>query len=562
MKIISRYLLKEHVGPFFFSLTALTSIMLLQYIARRFGDLVGKGLSWWVITKFFLLSIPFTVAMTLPMAVLVAVLYAFSRLAAENEITALKAGGVSMKTLMVPALGAGTAMAFVMLLFNDQVLPRANHELAILQADIFNTKPTFALRPQVINPIKEGQLYLRADHLDEGSSRMRGVVIYDVSDPTRRRTIYADSGLIAAAPNHSDLVMTLFHGEIQTVETQRPDQLERLFYRRLQQMVPGVMKAFQQSGTDSAQKSDREMSVCEMQAELARYSAALQRTHNDMLRVQWEEKKSAGVKVAPLALDSIRPTYGIGGLYCTITDRLQKLLHVKEAHAAELPEGLAAVRAWQDTVRATLTPRPMAPDTARATHGLARLANDTTRLKRDTTVKLDSTGSTYRGLLPRTAIPDSVRPSSASAATNEMQMSEARIQLEDSRYYVSRYSIEIHKKFALATACIVFVLIGAPIALRFPRGGVGLVIGVSLLIFSIYYVALIAGESLANKGLVSPFWAMWAANVIFFLISLLLLARMGREASTSRGGDFSEAMLRLRARFGRLFGRRATEEYA
>ena len=64
MKIINRYVLKEHVGPFVFALSALTSLLLLQYIARRFGDLVGRGLSWQVIVKFFLLSLPFTVAMT------------------------------------------------------------------------------------------------------------------------------------------------------------------------------------------------------------------------------------------------------------------------------------------------------------------------------------------------------------------------------------------------------------------------------------------------------------------------------------------------------------------
>ena len=103
VKIITRYILKEHIGPFVFALSALTSLLLLQYIARRFGDLVGRGLSWQVITEFFLLSVPFTVAMTLPMAVLVSVLYAFTRLASENEITALKAGGVSSRALMRPA---------------------------------------------------------------------------------------------------------------------------------------------------------------------------------------------------------------------------------------------------------------------------------------------------------------------------------------------------------------------------------------------------------------------------------------------------------------------------
>ena len=66
MKILHKYILKEHVGPLVFSLSALTSLLLLNYIARQFGQLVGKGLPWSVILEFLALSIPFTVAMTLP----------------------------------------------------------------------------------------------------------------------------------------------------------------------------------------------------------------------------------------------------------------------------------------------------------------------------------------------------------------------------------------------------------------------------------------------------------------------------------------------------------------
>jgi lipopolysaccharide export system permease protein len=104
VKIIHKYVLREHLGPLVFAVSALTSLMLLNYIAKQLGNLVGKGLSGTVILEFFLLSIPFTIAMTLPMAVLVSVLYAFSRLAAENEITAMKANGVSMRRLLVPVL--------------------------------------------------------------------------------------------------------------------------------------------------------------------------------------------------------------------------------------------------------------------------------------------------------------------------------------------------------------------------------------------------------------------------------------------------------------------------
>ena len=145
VKILHKYVLKEHLGPLTFALSALTSIMLLNYIAKNFGELVGKGLPWTAIAEFFLLSIPFTVALTMPMAVLVASLYAFSRLAAENEITALKASGIGLPRVLAPVMIAGLGVTVLMLLFNDQLLPRTNHMLAQLRNDIAQKKPTFAL---------------------------------------------------------------------------------------------------------------------------------------------------------------------------------------------------------------------------------------------------------------------------------------------------------------------------------------------------------------------------------------------------------------------------------
>ena len=62
MKILTKYILKEHLAPLLFSLSALTSLMLLNYVAKQFGQLVGKGLPPRVIAEFLLLSVPFTVA--------------------------------------------------------------------------------------------------------------------------------------------------------------------------------------------------------------------------------------------------------------------------------------------------------------------------------------------------------------------------------------------------------------------------------------------------------------------------------------------------------------------
>lgn len=142
------------------------------------------------------------------------------------------------------------------------------------------------------------------------------------------------------------------------------------------------------------------------------------------------------------------------------------------------------------------------------------------------------------------------------------EMIDAKIRIDDARHRRNRYGVEIQKKFSLAAACIVFVLVGAPIALRFPRGGVGLVIGVSFAVFAIYYVGLIGGESLANNNIITPFWAMWADNVIFVIVGLILLSRMGHEGVTSRGGSMGEFMDATRMWFARQTRRAGTGRQA
>src|SRR5207248_1217327 len=98
--------------------------------------------------------------------------------------------------------------------------------------------------------------------------------------------------------------------------------------------------------------------------------------------------------------------------------------------------------------------------------------------------------------------------------------------LHAARERAAAYEVEIQKKYAIAVACLVFALVGAPIALRFQRGGVGLVLGVSVAVFTIYYIGLIGGEELGDRLILSPFFAMWTPNVIFATAGLFGLWRI------------------------------------
>ena len=591
MKIINKYVLKEHVGPLVFALTALTSLLLLNYIAKRFGDLVGKGLGWNVIGEFFMLSVPFTVAMTLPMAVLVSTLYAFSRLAAENEITALKASGVGMTRVLVPVLFGATGLAVFMLFFNDQVLPRANHRLSTLQQDIARKKPTFALKSQVINEVSPGKLSLKADYIDQATSWLHVVTIYDLSDPVRRRTIYADSGRMELVGD--DLQLTLYSGNMQEVPKSDVTQLQRLFYDVDRIRVRGVVNELNRSDSTNTYKGDREMSVCEMQKEYATHEldfAVARFTLEHALTSATRELTTGATATQLPATTSMPPSAGlneassqagytvlppgfkpkpartIGRVYCDLLKKVSKTKMpplVKTASAAELPAMLRqqpAAQQPQDTAGRRPPPRRILM--GGSTAAPAPPANPAPPAARTDTVQpspaiapvqIPAASGMGSGFVP----PKGSVSSAVGALDVAGTIDASRSRMRENRDQMTRYGVEIQKKFALSAACIVFVLIGAPIALRFPRGGVGLVIGVSLVVFAIYYVGLIAGESLADRNFLSPFWAMWAANVILTIVGLILLARMGREGATSRGGDLTEFFESFRsnvAKIGRRIG--------
>ena len=527
MKTLSRYVLREHFGPLAFSFTALTSLLLLNFIAKRFGDLVGKGLPWTVIVEFFLLAIPFTLAMTLPMAVLVSVLYAFSRLAAESEITALKASGVGMWTVLRPVLLAATVIAAGMVFFNDQLLPRANHRLRTLQTDIGRTKPTFALREQVINDVVPGRLSIRAARIDKATNRMYEVTIHDFGDVTKRRTIVADSGDLALAAS-GDLRLTLWNGEMTELPPNAPGRMSRLRYLQDVIVVRGVANSFMRDTSDNF-KSEREMGVCEMQAQVDRAEHDLAR-ERAQVRAQLARATRALTRgtidsVGTFPDSSAALPFSIGRAYCDGAAALARLVGRGDSTAAR---PLAA---------ADTTDRPTAMETPIA----AQPAFGDTAQR---TVPAGAGTTTPPGGRPPAgvAVPASVyelAPGNVAAGTGVV-IDQAVLRLQGARAVSAQYAVEVHKKFSLAAACVVFVLLGAPIALRFPRGGVGLVIGASLVVFALYYVCLIGGESLADDLKVAPWLAMWAANAVFTVVGGVLFLRMGREGVTARGGDLGE----------------------
>jgi lipopolysaccharide export system permease protein len=486
MRILTRYLLKSHIGPFLFALVTLTGILFVNTIARRFEELAGKGLPVSVILEVFVLSLPHILALTLPMAVLVATLYAFSTLAADNEITALKAGGINLVRLIMPLVFAATLFAFFMLWFNDRVLPDANNRLKGLMADVAAKTPTLTLSENVVNRIQtrdyRAKYWIRPGRIDDDTRTMHDVVIYDLSNPRNARTVYADSGRMTLNPQQTDLMLTLYDGVIHESPEQNPTELQRVAFREQRLEMKGIGTELQRSTHEY--RSDREMSIAMLQ----------------------EVVDSARIRLATVRQEG---------------------------------------REQADNVLAGLLAGPERPNTdLPPSAGLGLGVSDITDMqeRRRRTAISDADDLMYRAAIEAQRIANN-------ASTEQDRM--------------NQYLVELHKKFAIPFACIIFVLIGAPLAVRFPRGGVGMVIAASLAIFGIYYTSLIGGESLGDRGTIAPFWGPWAPNLLFGLLALAALSRIGRETATSRGGGIDDIWIGVRTFFtGRWLRRRRSADRA
>jgi lipopolysaccharide export system permease protein len=412
----------------------------------------------------------------------------------------MRASGISGFQVLKPVLIWGACMAAFNFVFVDQVLPRSNARLRSLLIDIGRKKPTFELREQVINEVPPSQYFLRASRIDAATGRMRGITIYDVGGEASRRVIYADSGMMAYAEGQTDLSLRLYDGSIHQYRPSEPTRFQLTYFAVNDIRVKNVYDQLERNTSESI-RGDREMSTCEM-------LKVIHDAERDQQAARQERKSLAErdlrllLNLPPPQDSRPAPPDTVERGYCGWVESLERAVLPKTAKA-QTPAQVPARRAAPSAPVAT--PKPQRP---------AQLAT------------------------PKLPVPPKgrVRLSSWSEVTSAAD----RVREADQR--ADRYAVEVHKKWAISMACVSFVIIGIVMALRFPRAGIGLVIGGGLAVFSIHYVGLTAGESLADRGLISPWLAMWLPNIVLTIVGVFGLLRVSRESGTTRGGDFQEIL--------------------
>ncbi|MDW8465696.1 MAG: LptF/LptG family permease [Chloroherpetonaceae bacterium] len=470
MKILTRYILKQHIAPFIFAFSTVIFVFTVQFLTRTLDRLVGKGLPIETIVELVVLQMAWMVVLAAPMASLVATLMTFGNLTSSLEMTAIRAGGISLWRVLVPVMVAGLVLTYLAERFGNIILPEANHRAKVLMMDISRQKPAFALKDNVFSDMIYGYAIMARKTVDT-TSKLYGITIYDYSQPNVTALITADSAEMEFSSDGNHLLMTLYQGEMHEI-----DRDTRLSYRKVSFYLHRVLfdatgYSFERSDESSVSRGDRELSA------------------SDMLAIC--DSLTLHIKAAQQTFQQ------------NLSEFLRELI---------LPSAL-----FRDSLRAQLdvSPEHLSRDVDSV---LTDLAQHTT-----TNFSLDSLGYLRRiaGERREAAVDYAI-----TILRNNMTVtSSALYTIDNQELAISAYMVEVHKKYALPFACFFFVLVGVPLGVLAKRGGFGVGAGLSLIFFLLYWVFLIGGEKLADRQLISPAVAMWSGNVAILLVGIVLLIR-------------------------------------
>jgi lipopolysaccharide export system permease protein len=199
-------------------------MLILQFFWVYIDDLMGKGLSVWVILELLFYVSASLIPLALPLAILLSSLMTFGNLAEHNELTALKSSGFSLLRIMRPLITIMGIIAVSTFLFANFVIPAANLKWHTLIYDIQNKKISTLLTPGVYSKHFEG-FAIKIDSLN--GNRCQGVTIHDYTQPSQLRTVRAKEATVYKSVNGRYLFLDLKNGSIlEELEIQTPMYLQ------------------------------------------------------------------------------------------------------------------------------------------------------------------------------------------------------------------------------------------------------------------------------------------------------------------------------------------------
>jgi len=411
----------------------ITFILFVNFLLRAIDRFLGKGLDLITILEYLFLNLAWILALSVPMAVLLATLMTFGRLSEDNEINAMRASGIGFLTIMRAPILFGIIITLVLIYFNNFILPEMNFKARLLSGDIYRKRPDMNIEPGIFLDNLPDYSMIVGGKSKKGI--MTDVRIFSKGSKEAQTSIHANSGNLNTLEDA--FLLTLYDGEIHELGQKDYTNYRRIIFDKHVINIPA--KDLLLNRRDSTNRSDREMTVPMMLRKINSYEKRLNIVYKRLS----------------------------GNFFRTIGDSI-------------LPSSIEQGKQFIE-------------------NNLYKIRNNTTLTKAQIIKKEKRIKNLERQI------------------NNEFNL------IKSYKKSKNKYGVEIHKKFSIPFACVLFVLLGAPLGVMSKKGGFAVSTSLSFGFFLIYYILLIGGEEMADRNILSPSVGMWTPNLIILCIAFYLL---------------------------------------
>src|SRR5271157_4057457 len=226
MRILTRYILREVVSHALIGAAVFTFVLFTRDLGRILELVVRNSAPLPSVAEIFFFTVPVALTYTIPMGVLVGILIGLSRLAADSEITAMRASGLGVWTFL-RVISMFVVVAWLLALANSVYLaPRSLAALGKLQDNLKSSQASFEVQPRVFyEEFPKKVLYVQDVKAMSGGALWKGVFLADLTDPTAPSVSLAREGLLVSQ-GADTLDLHLTNGSTHETDPKIPDQYQ------------------------------------------------------------------------------------------------------------------------------------------------------------------------------------------------------------------------------------------------------------------------------------------------------------------------------------------------
>ena len=471
-KIVDKYILRTFIPLFVMSFAVCWFIVVMQFLWRYIDELVGKGLSGFMLLKIIFYAALSFIPMSLPLGILLASLMTLGNLGERLELLALKASGIRLYRIIRPIMLLVVAMACGLFYFQNDLMIRAQVRMWTLVITAKYAAPEMEITPGVFYTGIPGYSLYAKDR-DSGTGLMHRMMVYDMSRGyLNPRIIRADSGRLVMDKSKKFLVLKLYQGQsFENIQTQS--------YNTSTDAVPYMLPHFDYSETfipfdaNIKMQDEGELSSMYVGKNLHQLQQSIDsiRPILDSTRLSYAQVVGAGL---------IESHYGTSSYaYQDSATRVQA-----QARLTQLEQQTRHSKGEDASL--TLTPQ----DSLQA-FAMARDKAD--RVKEEASLYIDT---------------------------------------DDAQFYQFRtLHQEWHRKFTFPVSCIIFALIGSSLGAIVRRGGIGMPIIISIFFFVVYFIIDSFGTNMLRNESIPIWLGMWLSNIVLFPVGIFLAYKANQDSS-------------------------------